>query len=220
MWDRVGVDVNVSERPSADAAAWLARRVEEAVRQRGVALLAVSGGSTAPPMLAALVAEDLPWERVTVWQVDERVAPDGHPDRNAGQLHDLPCRIRSMPVTARDLRAAARRYAAGLPDRLDVVHLGLGADGHTASWPPAEPSIGASGRPVEVTGEFHGRRRMTLTPRVVNAARSRLVLTTGQGKAEMVERWVRGDRTIPIARVRRANTAIFLDPAAARRLPR
>ncbi len=209
----------MSGRPGADAAVWLARRLRAAVGRRGAATLAVSGGSTAPPLFAALLAEDVPWAATTVWQVDERVAPDGHGDRNVGQLGELPCRVRPMPVNARDLRAGARRYAAGLPERLDVVHLGLGADGHTASWPPGDAVV-ESGRPVEVTGEFNGRRRMTLTPLVVNAARSRLVLTTGGAKAGMVERWVGGDRSIPIARVRRTGTALFLDQAAARRLPR
>jgi len=218
VWDGGEMDITVSERPSEEAAEWLARRLRAADRRRGSAALAVSGGSTAPPLFAALVALDVPWETVTVWQVDERVAPDGHPDRNRGQLDVLPCAVRSMPVTSRDLRAAARRYAARLPDRFDVVHLGLGHDGHTASWPPGDPVV-ESERPVEVTAVFNDRRRMTLTPPVVNAARSRLVLTTGVEKAEMVGRWVRGDPTIPIDRVRRTDTFLFADSEASSRLP-
>ncbi len=212
------MEVRVSERPSEDAANWLRRRLRDAVRRRGEASLALSGGSTAPPMIDVLLAADLPWPRITVWQVDERVAPDGHVDRNANQLVDLPCRVLTMPVTSTDLRAAARRYAAGLPERFDVVHLGLGDDGHTASWPPGDDVVD-SDRTVELTGEFNGRRRMTLTPQPVNGARARIVLTTGAAKAEMVERWFLRDPTIPIDRVRRTATTVFLDPDAASALP-
>lgn len=208
----------MSDDPSAAAAAWLARRIRDAVRRRGDALIAVSGGSTAPPLFSALLEHDVPWDRTTVWQVDERVAPDGHPERNAGQLAAVPARIRPMPVTAQDLRAAARRYGAGLPERFDVVHLGLGDDGHTASWPPDHPVVDSE-RPCEVIGEFNGFERMTLTPPVVNAARSRVMLTLGGSKAEMVERWMLRDPALPVDRVRRSGTIAFLDPAAASRLP-
>ena len=130
------VSVRVSDDPAGDVARSLAVRLRGAIRRRGSASLAVSGGSTAPSMLAALVHEDVDWERLTVWQVDERVAPDGHEDRNAGQLWFMPTELRLMPVAGDDLAMAAMRYAESLPDRFDVVHLGLGNDGHTASWPP------------------------------------------------------------------------------------
>ena len=169
-------------------------------------------------MFAALLTLDVPWEKLTLWQVDERVAPDGDPRRNAGQLADLPARTKLMPVTVGDLAAGARRYGAGLPERFDVVHLGLGDDGHTASWPPGDP-VADSVRPCEVIGEFNGVRRMTLTPPVVNAARSRLMLTYGEAKAPMVGRWLGGDRTLPVGRLRRTDTWVFLDGAAAADLP-
>ena len=169
-------------------------------------------------MFDVLLAQDVPWDSVTVWQVDERVAPDGHPDRNALQLVDFPCRLELMPVTDHDLAAAAERYAVGLPDRFDVMHLGLGDDGHTASWPPGDPVVD-SDRGCEVIGEFNGYRRMTLTPLVVNASRSRLMLTFGESKAPMVRRWLLRDDSIPVARLRRADTWAMLDPAAAADLP-
>lgn len=212
------MDIRVSDDPSAAAAAWIARRVRDAVRRRGEARIAVSGGSTAPPLFDALLRHEVPWDDTTVWQVDERVAPDGHPERNAGQLGELPARLRLMPVTATDLGAAARRYGAGLPERFDVVHLGLGDDGHTASWPPAHRVVD-SDRPCEVIEEFNGFERMTLTPRVVNAARSRVMLTLGDSKAEMVERWILRDPELPADRLRRSGTVTFLDHAAAARLP-
>ena len=212
------MDIRVVDNPSGTAAHWLARRLRDAVRRRGAATLAVSGGSTAPPMFEALQSCAVPWDRTTIWQVDERVAPDGDPDRNAEQLVGVPSRVHLMPVTSKDLGSAARRYVAGLPDRFDVVHLGMGEDGHTASWPPGDPVVESS-RLVETIGEFNGRRRMTLTPIVVNAARSRLVLTLGSSKAEMVERWMQRDPDIPISRVRRTGTVVFLDRDAASRLP-
>lgn len=166
-------------------------------------------------MISALRDLDVPWASTTVWQVDERVAPDGDRARNAAQLADLPCRVRLMPVTAQDLRRAAERYGAALPDRLDVVHLGLGDDGHTASWPPGDPAPITSERAVELIDVFNGLPRMTLTRRVVNGARSRAVLTVGEAKRHMVERWLLGDRSLPITSVRSQSTWVFLDDAAA-----
>lgn len=212
------MELRVQDDPAAAAGEWMARRLRDAVRRRGEASVAVSGGSSAPPMFAAVLGHEVPWGRVTMWQVDERVAPDGDADRNAGQLADLPCTVRLMPVTDKDLAAAARRYGASLPERFDVVHLGLGDDGHTASWPPGDPVVD-SDRHCEVIGEFNGRRRMTLTPPVVNRARSRMVLTYGSVKAPVVERWLLRDPDLPIDRVRRSGTWAFIDPAAAADLP-
>ncbi len=175
----------------------------------------MSGGSTAPPMIGALLDQDVPWETVTVWQVDERVAPDGDEARNAEQLAVLPCVVRLMPVTKRDLRRSARQYGALLPERFDVVHLGLGDDGHTASWPPGDDAPVTSKRSVELVRDFHGLDRMTLTGRVINGARSRVLLATGASKRPMVQRWLDGDPTLPVASVKRPDTWVFLDDAAA-----
>jgi 6-phosphogluconolactonase/glucosamine-6-phosphate isomerase/deaminase len=211
------MDLRVSDDPAGVAATSIARRLREAYRRRGTASLALSGGSTAPAMIGALLAERVPWDWVTVWQVDERVAPDGHPDRNAGQMDGLPCTVRLMPVTAADLRAAAARYARALPNRFDVVHLGVGDDGHTASWPPGDHEVLTSDRLVELVPPFNGRPRMTLTPHVVNGARSRLVLATGAAKRPVITRWLGGDRSLPIATVHRTGTTVFLDSSAAPR---
>lgn len=215
------MDIRVGPDPALRCATWIAGRLRDAVRRRGSASLAVSGGGTALPMIEALGELDVPWSQVGVWQVDERIAPDRHEARNALQLDllvGLAHRIHLMPVTATDLRAAARRYARCLPDRFDVVHLGLGTDGHTASWPPRVPAIAASSRPVELTDEFNSWRRMTLTRSVVNGARSRAVLATGSPKQAIVERWLLGERSLPISAVRRTNTWLFLDDEAAPRV--
>lgn len=169
-------------------------------------------------MFDVLLAQDVPWDEVTVWQVDERVAPDGHPERNAGQLDGFPCRVQLMPVTDEDLDAAALRYSDGLPERFDIVHLGLGDDGHTASWPPGHPVVD-SDRSCETIDEFNGFRRMTLTPPVVNGARARLMLTFDASKAPMMQRWLLRDRALPVTRLRRTDTWVMLDPAAATDLP-
>jgi 6-phosphogluconolactonase/glucosamine-6-phosphate isomerase/deaminase len=160
------MDIQVSEHAPQLAARRIAHRLCDAVRRRGGASLALSGGSTAPPMIAELAGSDVPWHAVGIWQVDERVAPDGHDARNAGQLEAfgaLPCRVRPMPVTERDLRGGARRYAEHLPDRFDVVHLGIGDDGHTASWPPDRPDVRSSSGAVELVELFGGWPRMTVT---------------------------------------------------------
>jgi 6-phosphogluconolactonase/glucosamine-6-phosphate isomerase/deaminase len=218
------MDIVVAPDPqsaAAEAAAWVSRQLRNAVKRRGVASVAFSGGSTPALMLAALARLPVPWEATTVFQVDERVAPDGDPDRNAGLLDVLrPCgpAIRLMPVTAADIESARRQYAALLPERLDVVHLGLGDDGHTASWPPGDPVVDDGGT-VAMSAMFNGRVRMTLTVPAVNAARHRLVLATGPAKAAVMERWLLHDPALPIERVGRANTLVVLDSLAAARLP-
>jgi 6-phosphogluconolactonase len=210
------------------AAEWLARRIRTAVKRRGVGRIAVSGGSTPVLMFDALALLDVPWSSVELFQVDERVAPDGDPDRNAQDLIEhlidkVPLAKRSvhlMPVTAKSLTRASASYAAKLGDApLDIVHLGLGDDGHTASWPPGDPVIDVTA-PVALTGEFNGRVRMTLTPPVVNGARARLVLVTGAAKAEPVAGWLLHRQALPIARVRRTDTTLIADEAATQRVPR
>ena len=218
------MDIHVADSAadaSVVAAEWLARQLRNAVHRRGSANLAVSGGGTAPPMFAAFAQLDVPWKAVNVWQVDERVAPDGDPARNAGQLDALPLaarQVKLMPVTAKDLRAAAKRYATGLPERFDVIHLGMGDDGHTASWAPGDPVIDDQ-QPVGLCGLFNGFLRMTLTPPVVNAARHRLMLTPGEGKAEPMRQWLLEDRSLPVQRLHRSNTVVVIDAAAAALLP-
>lgn len=204
-----------------EGAVWVARHLRDAVRRRGVASFAVSGGSTPAAMFRELATLDVPWQAVTVFQVDERVAPDGDPARNAALLDLLPVRgrrLRPMPVTAKGLAAAARRYGAALPDRLDVVHLGMGDDGHTASWPPGDPVI-SHREPVALSGEYRGHVRMTLTPSAVNAARHRLVLAPGPDKADALLGWFLERPDLPIGRVRRTGTVVVVDRAAAARLP-
>jgi 6-phosphogluconolactonase len=229
--ERLAVTFDVLEDAPAvarRAAALVAAEARLAVTQRGRFVMAVSGGKTPWQMLAALAAEDVPWVGVHVVQVDERVAPAGDPDRNLTHLMesllDAPLRpeqIHAMPVEAEDLDAAAERYAAGLaalagtPPVLDLAHLGVGPDGHTASLVPGDPTLSITDADVAVTGVYQGRRRMTLTFPILNRSRRIVWLATGAEKAPMLVRLRLGDRSIPAGRVRPENAVLLADRAAA-----
>lgn len=197
----------------------MADRARAAVAERGRFTLALSGGRTPWAMVAALAGEDVPWEHVSVFQVDERVAPDGDPDRNLTQLlavlpAGVSVNLHPMPVTG-DLESGAETYAAGLPERLDLVHLGLGADGHTASLVPDDPVLGVRDRHVALTGLYRGHRRMTLTYPALDRARELLWLVTGGDKRDALQRLRAGDATIPAGRVRTDLQILLADAAAA-----
>src|SRR5215831_4046018 len=170
------------------AASTIAADARAAMAARGRFTFAVSGGHTPWIMLRGLAREDMPWAGVHVFQVDERVAPDGHPDRNLTHLRESllqhaplrPEQIHAMPVDSPDLNAAATQYAlalqevGGSPPALDLVHLGLGPDGHTASLVPGDAVLDVTDTDVALTGVYQGRRRMTLTYPVLNRARRAL----------------------------------------------
>lgn len=222
-----------AERHAARGAEFVAGALRAAVESRGRATVAFSGGSTAGPLFEALATADVPWSALDVFQVDERVAPTGHPDRNLTTLRrclldPVPLgsrQVHPMPVEEPDLEIAASDYAgtvedvAGRPPTLDVVHLGLGADGHTASLVPGLP-MDPEGRSVVVTPPYEGRRRMTLTLPPLARARVVLWFVRGSEKASIVPRLVELDPSIPAGRVQAArggNTRdlLLLDPAAA-----
>ena len=195
----------------------------DAVADGGRFEFAVSGGRTPWAMFADLAGK-MPWEKVTIYQVDERVAPDGDPDRNLTQLERaLPpggaADVRAMPVTFHDLEAAAAGYAASLPEAFDLVHLGLGPDGHTASLIPGDPVLEVTDRDVALTGEYQGRRRMTLTYPALDRARRILWLVTGDDKVDALARLRAGDESIPGGRVSTAHALVVADAAAAGSAP-
>jgi 6-phosphogluconolactonase len=213
------------------AARAIAAAAREGVRARGRFSIAVSGGRTPWQMLRALADEPLPWKEIHLFQVDERAAPAGDPDRNLTHLReslvsrvDLPAgNLHAMPVERADLAAGAADYARELSlaagGVLDLVHLGLGPDGHTASLVPGDPVLGVRDADVAVTGPYAGRRRMTLTYPALDRARRILWVVTGAEKAPVLPRLDAGDRSIPAGRVCADRAEILADAAAAAGLP-
>lgn len=212
------------------AAALVARQAREAVRERGRFVCALSGGQTPQPMLVALAGEPLPWECIEVFQVDERAAPRASAARNLTQLEHLlvvpaglsRARVHAMPVEVAELSGGAAAYAevlvavAGAPPVLDLVHLGLGADGHTASLFPGDAALEVDDAWVAATGAHRGHRRMTLTLPALDRARCVLWLVCGAHKAAVLARLLDGDDTLPAGRVPRARARVVADEAAGR----
>jgi len=214
------------------AAAIIAAEIRDAVVARGRCVIAVSGGKTPWIMLRHLAGEKVPWEQLHILQVDERIAPAGHPDRNLSHLRESllsrvplqPEQIHAMPVEAPDLEAAAKAYSkalseiAGSSPVLDLVHLGLGPDGHTASLVPGDGVLKVTDTDVALTGVYQGRRRMTLTYPMINRSRRILWLVTGADKAAPLTRLRDADPSIPAGRVRQDQALVLADRAAAAEL--
>ncbi|HEY6145822.1 MAG TPA: 6-phosphogluconolactonase [Solirubrobacterales bacterium] len=207
---------------SRRAAELIAAAGDEAVAARGTFTVAMSGGRSPWAMLAILgELEEMPWEKTELFQVDERVAAPGDPARNLthmvlGLSMDHQPALRPMPVTQRDLDNAAREYEATLPERFDLVHLGLGPDGHTASLVPGDSVLEVSDRRVAMTGEaYQDHLRMTLTYPALNDARRIVWLVTGPDKVEPLQNLLAGDDSIPAGRVRNENMIVVADEAAA-----
>ena len=217
-----------AEAVAREAAGLIAADARAAVAARGRFVMAVSGGRTPWLMLRALADEDVPWSRVHLVQVDERVAPAGHADRNLTHLREslgsaplIEDHLHALPVEQADLEGAARAYGqlleqiAGKPPVLDLVHLGLGGDGHTASLVPGDPVLDVTDADVALTGVYQSRRRMTLTYPVLNRARRILWLVTGADKRAMLGRLRAADASIPAGRVRQEQALILADRDAA-----
>lgn len=215
-----------------EAAAIIAAEARASVAAHGRFIAAFSGGHTPWLMLRALADQTVPWAGVHVAQVDERVAPAGDPDRNLTHLRESllghaplrPEQIYSMPVESLDLEAAAKSYAvtlaeiAGSPPVFDLVHLGLGPDGHTGSLVPGDPVLQVTDTDVAVTGIYQGRRRMTLTYPILNRSRRVLWVVTGSEKTQMLVRLHQGDQSIPSGRVRQDRALVLADRDAAKQI--
>jgi 6-phosphogluconolactonase len=226
--------MNVEILPDVDslarrAAAVIAADARAAVSARGRFVMAVSGGKSPWLMLADLANEDVPWANVHVFQIDERIAPAGDPDRNYVHLRDSllqhapipPEQIYAMPVELPDVDAAAKEYAhtlegvAGKPPVLDLAHLGLGPDGHTASLIPNDPVLDVMDRDVAITGVYQGRRRMTLTYPVINRSRRILWLVSGKDKVSAFPKLRAADPSIPAGRISQTQALLLADGEAA-----
>jgi 6-phosphogluconolactonase len=223
-----------AEQTARRCAALIAEIARAAIAARGRACLALSGGRTPWLMMRALTREQLPWRDVHIFQTDERVAPLGSPDRTLTHLRQVflsspslpPDHMHPMPVDEPDLAAAALRYATlleqivGLPPALDVIHLGLGIDGHTASLVPDDPVLNITDVDVSISGSYQGHRRMTFTYPILDRARQIVWLVTGKEKAEAVKRLFARDTQMPAARVTRGRAIVVADRLAAQLLPK
>ena len=211
------------------AAAVIAENARQAVSRRGKFVMAVSGGKTPWVMLRDLADEQIPWGKVHVFQIDERIAPAGDPDRNLTHLRESllshaplpPDQIHPMPVESANLEASAAEYFAtlkdfaGNPPVLDLAHLGMGPDGHTASLIPRDPVLDLTDRDIGLTGVYQGRRRMTMTYPLLNRSRLILFLITGAEKAHMLQLLCKADPSIPSGRIRGDSMLLLADKAAA-----
>ncbi len=196
-----------------------------AVADHGSFDMAMSGGHTPWNMLGALDSTEIPWDQTQIYQVDERIASPGSQDRNlTHMIMILPIErqaiLHPMQVTSRDLESAARAYDEELPDHLDLIHLGLGPDGHTASLVPSDPVLEVTDRRVALTGTaYQGHQRMTLTYPGIAIAGKAMFLVTGPDKREALAKLVAGDRTIPAGRIGIDDVVVVADRAAAADLP-
>jgi 6-phosphogluconolactonase len=222
--------LSTSDDVAARAAQIIASDARDAVAARGRFVMAVSGGRTPWQMLRALANEEMPWANVHVVQVDERIAPAGDKDRNLTHLREsllshapIPeNQIHAMPVESGDLEQACRDYTAllnsicGNPAVIDLAHLGLGPDGHTASLIPGDAVCHVHDAEVALTGVYQNRRRMTLTYPILNRSRHILWVVTGAEKSPMLPRLLAGDAGIPAGPIEQANATLLADaPAAA-----
>jgi 6-phosphogluconolactonase len=211
------------------AAEFIAAQASVAIDARGRFKLAVSGGHTPWAMLRELAMLPVDWTNVFLFQVDERIAPPGDDSRNLTHIREslldrvpLPAaNVHPMPVEKNDLAAAAEQYAqalataAGTPPVLDVVHLGLGPDGHTASLVPHDPVLEEDFADVGLTQPYQGHRRMTMTYPIINRARCVLFVVTGSDKVAALSALRRGDRHIPASYVTGQRLVVMADAAAA-----
>lgn len=229
----MNLEVVGTEALGARAAAVVADHLRAAIAARGMASFAVSGGSTPGDMLEALaMIDEVDWEQVHLFQVDERVAPNGHGDRNLTLLQRSFLEVAAIPsanvhpmeVVDADLADPAADYerqlreVAGDPPVLDVVQLGLGGDGHTASLVPGDHVLEVEDRDVAVTEPYDGRRRLSMTRPLLRRGRARIWLVSGGGKAVAVARLLAGDQRLPASRIARDEDLLLLDPPAADRL--
>ncbi len=204
---------------AARAAEFVADLARTSVADHGRFTFAVSGGKTPWAMFAELAGHEVPWVSVQIFQVDERVAPEGDPDRNLTHLREslgnAEPEVVAMPVDSPDLEAAAAAYAERLPEHFDLVHLGLGPDGHTASLVPGDPVLKVTDRLVAITQPYQGHKRMTLTYPALARAEEVLWLVSGADKRQPLARLLAGDRSIPAGLVEARHSVILADEPAA-----
>jgi 6-phosphogluconolactonase len=207
-----------AEAVAVAAADYVAQHARRSIDDHGRFTFAVSGGRTPWVMFEKLARLDVAWDDIVIYQVDERIALDGDPTRNLTNLEkslgDPRPTIMAMPVNDDDLNEAAETYGETLPTRFDLVHLGLGPDGHTASLIPGDPVLDVRDRLVAVTGVYQGEQRMTLTYEALARAEQLLWLVTGEDKRSALAALLGGDTSIPAGSVVASSSMVMADEAA------
>lgn len=218
-----------SNKVAKEAAIYIADRIRKQLAVKDFFTMAISGGRTPWEMIKKLATEDLPWDRINLFQVDERVAPDGHPDRNLTQLFNsiqdtkLMTQINIFPmhVVAEDIQQACEEYSETIQrvtknGKFDLVHLGIGTDGHTASLIPGDGVLNVQDKDVAMTDHpYQGRQRMTLTYPIINRSEKILWVVTGEEKAEMLNKLLQQDPNIPAGKISQHRAILLTEECAA-----
>lgn len=228
--DLTQVVVTPGERWVEEAASRIAGGLEASVAARGWASLALAGGETPRPVYQRLAAMTLPWRKIDVFFGDERAVPPDHPESNYRMAVEtlldpagVPAERRHrMPADADDRVQAAEDYGDSLPERLDLLLLGVGGDGHTASLFPGSRATRESWyRVVPAESPVAPTLRLTITPPVIAVARARLVMVRGRDKSAAVARALEGDDDAVRCPAQFARAGVWLlDPDAAEGLGR
>jgi 6-phosphogluconolactonase len=174
-------------------------KIHEAIAQRDICTIALSGGSTPQPLYEKFAEQDLPWDKIHIFWGDERYVPPTHPDSNEGMARRAwldkvalpPSNIHPMPTQAGDPSLDANQHEVDLQTffqtgpgefpALDLILLGMGDDGHTASLFPHTDALQVSDRLITV-GNKDGQPRITFTAPLINHARTVLFIVAGAGK--------------------------------------
>lgn len=214
-----------AEEVAHEAAKWISSLAKRKIESKGSFSFALSGGRTPWEMLAKLAQENLPWEKINLFQVDERIAPEGHKDRNLTQLFQvlqgtrLMTRLNIFPmhVISENLQEACEEYAQHIEritgnSMLDLIHLGMGTDGHTASLIPGDKVCDVGNQMIALTAQpYQGRQRMTMTYPLINQAENILWLITGEEKKEMLVRMLNKDPEIPAGKIKQDQAILMTD---------
>jgi 6-phosphogluconolactonase len=200
------------------SAAYVAAHMGQLRGRPGPFTFALSGGKSPWLMLAELGHEDVAWEGTTIYQVDERVIPLSDDLRNLKHINEAlganDATIEAMDVESPELNEAAYDYASKLPSRFDLIHLGLGPDGHCASLVPNDPVLEVTDRLVAISGPYQDTVRMTLTYPALARADQLLWLVSGDDKREALAKLLDGDTSIPAGRVVAGASLVMTDRSA------
>jgi len=232
MWRPRGLVIEASGRMEAAAATWIATAVKTSIRQHGQCSLALAGGATPGAVYRRLAEDPLPeriaWDKVAIYFGDERCVPPDAPESNyrmaaetlLGRLPIPRSQVHRIEAERPDREASARAYERLLPDPLDILLLGMGPDGHTASLFPHSPAMKERlRRVVPATSPHPPACRLTVTPPVIRGARAVAVIVSGAGKAATLARVLDGPSVPEELPIQLAGDGFwFVDRAAAQAL--